>query len=104
MLETYVQNKALLFTVNMPASADEMRCGVADGVFSTTDFGIEVGETQRATVWQRLRAIQPTGPLVNSEFYPGWLTNWQEDNQRRDADRGAAVLKSVDFVAVRLIK
>lgn len=93
MLEKYVQSKAVLFTVNMPASADEMRCGIADGVFSTTDFGIEAGEMQLAIVWERLRAIQPTGPLVNSEFYPGWLTNWQEDNQRRDADRAVTVLK-----------
>lgn len=22
------------------------------------------------------------GPLVNSEFYPGWLTHWQEPFQR----------------------
>ncbi len=55
----------------MPASLDEMSCGMADGVFSTTDFGIEVGETRLASVWAQLRATQPTGPLVNSEFYPG---------------------------------
>lgn len=23
-----------------------------------------------------LRKIQPHGPLVNSEFYPGWITHW----------------------------
>lgn len=23
-----------------------------------------------------LRKFQPHGPLVNSEFYPGWLTMW----------------------------
>lgn len=25
-----------------------------------------------------LRKIQPHGPLVNSELYPGWLTHWGE--------------------------
>lgn len=28
--------------------------------------------------WRALRAVQPNGPLVNSEYYPGWLTHWQE--------------------------
>lgn len=28
--------------------------------------------------WKQLRVYMPTGPLVNSEFYPGWLTHWQE--------------------------
>lgn len=92
-LEKYVQDKALLFTTNMPDSAEKMSCGTAEGVYSTVDFGIEVGETQMDSVWQSFRAIQSTGPLVNSEFYPGWLTNWQEDNQRRDADRAVNVLK-----------
>lgn len=40
-----------------------------------------------------LRKYQPTGPLVNSEFYPGWLTHWQEENQRRDGDMVANALK-----------
>lgn len=25
-----------------------------------------------------LRQHQPYGPLVNSEYYPGWLTHWGE--------------------------
>lgn len=29
--------------------------------------------------WQALRRYQPNGPLVNSEYYPGWLTHWQEN-------------------------
>jgi beta-galactosidase len=29
-----------------------------------------------------LRKYQPQGPLVNAEYYPGWLTHWQEDMQR----------------------
>lgn len=32
--------------------------------------------------WNKLRKIQPNGPLVNSEYYPGWLTHWQEKFQR----------------------
>lgn len=69
--EKYVQKKALLFTVDIPTTPGQMRCGTADDVFATTDFGIEVGENEMDSVWEKLREIQPTGPLVNSEFYPG---------------------------------
>lgn len=34
--------------------------------------------------WEKLKKLQPTGPLVNSEYYPGWLTHWQERMQRVD--------------------
>ena len=33
------------------------------------------------------------GPLVNSEFYPGWLSHWQEPFQRVQT---AAVAKTLD--------
>lgn len=36
--------------------------------------------------WKGQRSVEPKGPLVNSEFYPGWLTHWGEENQRRNAD------------------
>lgn len=25
-----------------------------------------------------LRKYEPTGPLVNAEFYPGWFTHWHD--------------------------
>lgn len=82
--EKYVQNKAVLFTIDIPNTFDEMKCGYIDGVFATTDFGIDRAH-EMDHIWKMLREVQPNGPLVNSEFYPGWLTHWQEQNQRRDA-------------------
>lgn len=41
----------------------------------------------------RLREVQPDGPLVNSEFYTGWLTHWQEPNSRRSAKELSDTLK-----------
>lgn len=82
----------MLFTVDIPNSVEEMRCGQIEGVFATTDFGIDRAHEMDA-IWKMLRTIQPTGPLVNSEFYPGWLTHWQEKNQRRDARLVADTLK-----------
>ncbi|XP_055710052.1 beta-galactosidase-like isoform X2 [Phlebotomus papatasi] len=88
--EKYVGDSAVLFTVDIPN--ERFECGITEGAFVTTDFGIDrVDEME--SIWQLVRRHQPTGPLVNSEFYPGWLTHWQEDNQRRDADEVANVLR-----------
>lgn len=87
-----MKDAAVLFTVDIPNSAQEMRCGTAPGVFATTDFGIDRAHEMDA-IWAMLREIQPNGPLVNSEFYPGWLTHWQEENQRRSGDDVADTLK-----------
>lgn len=32
--------------------------------------------------WKQLRNLQPNGPLVNVEYYPGWLSHWQESLAR----------------------
>ena len=74
---------ALLFTTDRPID-NELRCGLIDGVFATTDFGI-ANETQVRFNFDKLREVQPRGPLVNSEFYTGWLNHWHEPNQRRSA-------------------
>lgn len=43
------------------------------GVYSTVDFGIDTNVNQ-AFGYQRQYA--PHGPLVNTEYYPGWLDLW----------------------------
>jgi len=53
-------------------------------------------------IWAMLRALQPTGPLVNSEFYPGWLTHWQEQNQRRDGQEVANALRYVGNTGLKV--
>lgn len=78
--------------MDIPNSVEEMKCGYIDGVFATTDFGIDRAH-EMDRIWKMLREVQPNGPLVNSEFYPGWLTHWQEQNQRRDAQLVADTLQ-----------
>ncbi|XP_037913145.1 beta-galactosidase-like isoform X1 [Hermetia illucens] len=90
--QIYVQEKALLFTTDIPD--ERISCGKIEGVFATTDFGIDRAH-EMDKIWETLRTVQPNGPLVNSEFYPGWLTHWQEENQRRNADEVADTLKSM---------
>lgn len=36
--------------------------------------------------WRRLRKFLPKGPLVNAEFYPGWLTHWMEPMARVESE------------------
>ncbi|XP_012223400.1 beta-galactosidase [Linepithema humile] len=73
-----IGNKALLYTTD-GASASLLRCGFVPGAYATVDFGTSVNITNS---FQSMRLYQPRGPLVNSEFYPGWLTHWGEAFQR----------------------
>ncbi len=50
---------------------------LVEGV-SLTHFQILDTPEAQTEYWYYLKAVQPNGPLVNSEFYPGWLTHWQE--------------------------
>lgn len=43
--------------------------------------------------WTALRRFQNNGPLVNSEYYPGWLTHWGEPLQRVSTQIVVATLK-----------
>ena len=87
----YTKENAILFTTDRPID-NEIECGFIDGVFMTTDFGI-ANLSQVEHNFKRLREFQPTGPLVNTEFYTGWLTHWQEPNARRGAKDLAETLQ-----------
>ncbi|XP_062536479.1 beta-galactosidase-like [Armigeres subalbatus] len=77
--ERYVKGNAVLFTNNGPGLT---QCGGIEGVLSALDFG--PGTSQEIDgYWQDLRKHQPKGPLVNAEYYPGWLTHWQEKQMAR---------------------
>lgn len=87
----FTQDKAVLFTTDRPID-NELKCGQVKDVFVTTDFGI-ASEAEVAYNFGKLREVQAKGPLVNSEFYTGWLTHWQEPNARRGAAELAATLR-----------
>ncbi|XP_058814094.1 beta-galactosidase-like isoform X2 [Topomyia yanbarensis] len=76
--ERYVKERAVLFTNNGPGYS---LCGGVDGALSTLDFG--PGTEELNEYWKDLRKYQPRGPLVNAEYYPGWLTHWQEQKMAR---------------------
>ncbi|XP_066588529.1 beta-galactosidase-like [Prorops nasuta] len=91
IFERHIENKALLFTTD--GYFDNMlRCGYIPGVYTTVDFGSGVNAT---LAFQNMRRFQPRGPLVNSEFYPGWLTHWGEEFQRVNT---SAVTKTLEEI------
>lgn len=42
-----------------------------------------------------MRKFTPQGPLVNSEFYPGWLSHWEEPLQRVDTSKVLNKMKNM---------
>ena len=57
-----------LFQCNPP---DQMKNGMLTNLFQAGNFGSDVKKN-----FEKVRKIQPTGPLICSEFYPGWFDTW----------------------------
>ncbi len=57
-----------LFACNPP---DQMRNGLLTNLFQAGNFGSDVVKN-----FAKVRKIQPAGPLICSEFYPGWFDTW----------------------------
>ncbi|KAJ8674534.1 hypothetical protein QAD02_005796 [Eretmocerus hayati] len=80
IMKSYVKDDAILYTTDGSWNK-AVRCGSVAGAYSTVDFGTSANVTQSFKV---MRQFEPRGPLVNSEFYPGWLSHWEEPFQRVD--------------------
>ncbi|XP_063704009.1 beta-galactosidase [Culicoides brevitarsis] len=91
LTEDFVGDTAVLFTNDGPSQTPR---GYLEGVLATLDFG-SGSNSQIDGWWGTLRKYMPKGPLVNIEYYPGWLTHWQEDMQRVDT---APVVNSLRYM------
>ncbi|KAL8573278.1 hypothetical protein ACOMHN_006689 [Nucella lapillus] len=67
-----------------------VECGRADGAYVTIDFGIT---EYPANNFKVQRHFEPKGPLVNSEFYSGWLDHWGHPHAHVDTIK---FVKSLD--------
>lgn len=90
----YLGDNVVLFTTDGD-SESYLKCGSDPSLFyATVDFGITSDPTKN---FQAQRSVEPHGPLVNSEFYTGWLDHWGQSHSRRDmkqvADSLDAILK-----------
>ena len=57
-----------LFECNPP---DQMKNGLLTNLFQAANFGSDPAKN-----FAKLRRLQPQGPLMCSEFYPGWFDTW----------------------------
>uniref|UniRef100_A0A670JUC4 Galactosidase beta 1 like n=1 Tax=Podarcis muralis TaxID=64176 RepID=A0A670JUC4_PODMU len=83
--------EVVLFTTD-GTSASELKCGTLQGLYATVDFGPEENVTE-AFMLQRL--YEPKGPLVNSEYYTGWLDYWGEAHSTKSAKKVANSLQKI---------
>ena len=49
-------------------------------------YSFFLGEKTLEKCFQTQRSFKLMGPLVDSEFYPGWIDNWGMKFQHRDAE------------------
>ncbi len=59
-----------------------------DGLFAVVNFG-----SNPEANFKPLREIQPTGPLMCGEYYPGWFDSWGRPHHKGDSKRIAAEIK-----------
>lgn len=85
---SYVKNNAVLFTNDGPI---QVKCGKIPDVLATLDFGYSSSE-ELSSYWKLLREQQPTGPLVVTEYYTGWITHWSESMSKVSTDSVAKTL------------
>ncbi|XP_066301259.1 beta-galactosidase-like [Branchiostoma lanceolatum] len=69
-----------------------LKCGTIDGLYTTVDFG---PGTDIAGAFHGQRKHQPKGPLVNSEYYTGWLDHWGQPHAHTDKDKVATYLEKM---------
>ncbi|XP_023418297.1 beta-galactosidase-1-like protein isoform X2 [Cavia porcellus] len=80
-------DEILLFTTDGP---EGLKCGSLPGLYTTVDFGPADNMTR---VFSMLRKYEPRGPLVNSEYYTGWLDYWGHNHSTRST---SAVTKGLE--------
>ncbi len=76
-----------LFACNPPYA---LRKGLRDDLFNVVNFGKDPADGFKA-----LREIQPTGPLMCGEFYPGWFDTWGFPHHLGNTDQ---YLKNLEYM------
>ncbi|KAM9307685.1 beta-galactosidase [Gastrophryne carolinensis] len=74
LFRQHLGEEVILFTTD-GSGLNYVRCGSIQGLYTTVDF--EPGANVTAN-FEVQRYSEPNGPLINSEFYTGWLDHWGE--------------------------
>lgn len=91
LFRSYLGDKVVLFTTD-GAGVGYLKCGSIQGLYATVDFGPGSNVT---SAFEAQRHAEPHGPLVNSEFYTGWLDHWGFNHSVVSPDRVAKSLYDI---------
>ncbi|NWW86600.1 BGAL galactosidase, partial [Rhynochetos jubatus] len=94
LFRQHLGDEVVLFTTD-GASQFHLRCGALQGLYATVDFGPGGNVT---AAFSAQRSSEPGGPLVNSEFYTGWLDHW---GHRHSVVPAQAVAKTLNEILAR---
>ncbi|XP_067316838.1 beta-galactosidase-1-like protein isoform X2 [Anolis sagrei] len=91
VFRSYLGKKVVLFTTD-GTKESELQCGTLNGLYTTVDFGPDENVTE---AFEKQRIHEPNGPLVNSEYYTGWLDYWGELHSTKSAAEVARGLEKM---------
>ena len=91
MFRQFLGQNVVLFTTDGPAMS-YFDCGAIPSLYATVDFGVTSNPMQ---YFDAQRQFEPHGPLVNSEYYTGWLDFWGQPHQTVDSN---AVAEGLDAI------
>lgn len=94
LFRSYLGDEVVLFTTDGDG-VGYLKCGSIQGLYATVDFGPGANVT---AAFEAQRFAEPHGPLVNSEFYTGWLDHWGSKHSVVSAD---LVAKSLHEILVK---
>lgn len=89
LFRSHLGDEVVLFTTD-GAGRGYLKCGSIQNLYATVDFGPGGNVT---AAFNAQRYAEPHGPLVNSEFYTGWLDHW---GSRHSVVSFAVVAKSLN--------
>ncbi|XP_032124735.1 beta-galactosidase isoform X2 [Sapajus apella] len=87
----HLGDDVVLFTTD-GAHEKFLRCGALQGLYATVDFGTGSNITD---AFQIQRKCEPKGPLINSEFYTGWLDHWGQPHSTIKTEAVASSLHDI---------
>uniref|UniRef100_A0A8C5T6T5 Beta-galactosidase n=1 Tax=Malurus cyaneus samueli TaxID=2593467 RepID=A0A8C5T6T5_9PASS len=91
LFRQHLGDEVVLFTTD-GASQFHLKCGALQGLYATVDFAPGGNVT---AAFSAQRSSEPKGPLVNSEFYTGWLDHWGHRHSVVPAQIIAKTLKEI---------
>nr|XP_033479047.1 beta-galactosidase [Epinephelus lanceolatus] len=91
LFRSHLGEDVVLFTTD-GAGLGYLKCGSIQALYATVDFG-PGGNVTAAFAAQR--HAEPHGPLVNSEFYTGWLDHWGSPHSVVSSARVAKSLNEI---------